>query len=104
MENKHSYPRPAAGTGTKLGLNIVLNANTKDYYCSSTSSYGFKILLHSPIESPKIENFGASISTSFETNIVLTPVLSQASPRIRRVPIETRACIFENENHLKYFR
>lgn len=62
------------------------------------------MLLHSPIESPKIAHYGLSLATGFETQIFVTPVIAQASNRIRRVPTEVRQCIFENENNLSYFR
>lgn len=103
-DTKYGYPRPAAGVGNRLGLFVALNANIKEYYCSSTSSYGFKLLMHSPIETPKIAHFGLALATGFETQIVVTPVISQASNRIRRVPTAVRQCIFENENNLSYFR
>ena len=38
-----TFPRPAAGSGANLGLSIVLNAKIDDYFCSSTSSSGFKV-------------------------------------------------------------
>lgn len=79
--NKYGYPRPVVGgymnskikmqsnifirgttykkgTGTNLGLIIVLDAGISEYYCSSTNSYGFKILLHSPNETPRITHYG----------------------------------------------
>lgn len=43
-------PRPVLGTGTNLGLSIVVDVGIDEYYCSSTNSYGFKILLHSPVK------------------------------------------------------
>lgn len=104
LNNRNSYPRPPVGTGSTLGLNIILNANVKEYYCSSMNSYGFKILLHSPIESPKISNYGMLVSPGQETQIVITPALAHSSNNIRSVPKKLRACLFENENDLSYFR
>lgn len=52
---KNTYKK---GTGTNLGLTIVLDAGISEYYCSSTNSYGFKILLHSPNETPRITHYG----------------------------------------------
>lgn len=104
LENRDSYPRPPVGTGSELGLNIVLNANVKEYYCSSMNSYGFKVLLHNPVESPKISNFGMLVAPGQETHVVVSPILSQSSNVIRSVPKKVRACVFESENHLSYFR
>lgn len=86
-----------------LGLSLILDANVSDYYCSSTSSSGFKVLLHSPIETPKMKNYGFSISTGLETNVVITPKISDASDLIRKVPQKQRQCIFENEANLSYY-
>lgn len=46
------------GTGRRLGLHLVLNADVPDYFCSSTNSFGFKILLHNPVEMPQISYYG----------------------------------------------
>jgi acid-sensing ion channel, other len=38
-----TVPRTAAGAGSHMGLSIILDANVNEYYCSSTSSSGFKV-------------------------------------------------------------
>lgn len=38
-----TYPRPAAGAGSHMGLTVILEANIEDYYCSSGNSAGFKV-------------------------------------------------------------
>lgn len=100
----NASPRPIAGSGQHMGLTLKLNADLKNYYCSSTSSAGFKILLHSPVEMPKIKDYGFSIEPGFETHASIAPQLNDASNLIRRVPIEIRQCIFEGENTLKFFK
>ncbi|XP_055319534.1 pickpocket protein 28-like [Sitodiplosis mosellana] len=55
---KKATPRPSAGPGSHLGLYVMLNGDVSDYFCSSTSSAGFKILLHNPTETPRISDFG----------------------------------------------
>lgn len=93
-----------SGSGSHLGLTLILNANADDYHCSSTNSVGFKVLLHSPIETPKIADYGISITTGFESRVVVTPSLSDASEALRRVPKRVRQCIFQNEQNLSYYR
>ncbi|KAG4079926.1 hypothetical protein HA402_006238 [Bradysia odoriphaga] len=102
--HKLGYPRSTVGTGAHLGLSVILDAGISEYYCSSTSSYGFKILLHSPTEAPQISNYGTSISNGYESRVVITPALSEASATVRNMPLNVRHCLFEDENHLKYFR
>lgn len=46
-KNESKYPRPGVGPGNELGLTLILKANIDDYFCSSTDSYGFKVLVHS---------------------------------------------------------
>lgn len=38
-----TYPRPAAGAGSHMGLSVILEAGLDDYYCSSGNSAGFKV-------------------------------------------------------------
>lgn len=125
--DKYGYPRPAVGmldriatkknhiypisfiskcigTGTPIGLTIVLNAEIGDYYCSCTNSYGFKILLHSPIETPRIAHFGSSLMSGYESRVIISPSISVATESIRKMPINVRRCLFEDENYLTYYR
>lgn len=82
----------------------MLDVSEREYYCSSTDSYGFKILLHSPNELPKISNYGTAISNGFETRVVVEPTLSEASYSIRSISQHIRQCKFENENTLTFYR
>lgn len=124
--DRYGYPRPAAGnfgyflpfsfltymnnaisilgTGTNLGLQVLLDGGINDYYCSSTNSYGFKVLLHSPNESPYIMNYGTSICNGYESRIVASLALSEASEAIRKMDMNIRRCLFEDENILTYYR
>lgn len=71
------------------------------FFLSPTS--GFKVLLHSPIETPKMANFGFFISPGLETKVVISPKISEASQLIRKVPVQQRQCIFANEANLSYY-
>lgn len=92
------------GSGSHLGLYVILNADVRDYYCSSTNSAGFKILLHNPTETPRISDYGLLISPGRQTRVVITPKITTASRLIRKIAIEQRQCIFSNEANLTYFR
>lgn len=100
---KKVYPLQGKGPGSNMGLTLMLNAEVANYHCSSTSSSGFKVLLHSPIETPKMANFGFFVSTGLETKVVITPKISEASELIRKVPIKQRQCIFADEANLSYY-
>lgn len=87
-----------------MGLTITVDAGMNEYYCSSTHSYGFKVLLHSPNEAPRITNYGSAIPSGYESRVVIIPTLSDATKAIRRLPVAVRQCYFENENYLTYYR
>jgi acid-sensing ion channel, other len=91
------------GAGSHFGLSLLLDGDVGNYYCSSTSSSGFKALLHSPIETPKLANFGFFIEPGRETKIVITPKISEATDLIRKVPMQQRQCVFAVENNLSYY-
>lgn len=101
--NSTHYPRPVQGAGSNMGLTLMLDADVSNYYCSSTSSSGFKILLHSPAETPKMSNFAFSVATGQETKIVITPRISEATNLIRNIPLKKRQCIFDGESNLSFY-
>lgn len=92
------------GPGSHMGLHLILNAAVDDYYCSTTHSAGFKILLHSPNETPRISEYGMLIAPGREARILITPRINSASRLIRKVKIDQRQCVFANEANLTYFR
>ncbi|KAJ6634965.1 Pickpocket protein 28 [Pseudolycoriella hygida] len=103
-EGGQIYPRPGPGSGSHMGLTVVLNTNVDEYHCSTTNSQGFKVLLHSPTETPQLQNFGFSLTPGYESRVVITPKLSDASDKVRPIPQSQRKCVFANEANLSYFR
>jgi acid-sensing ion channel, other len=101
---KMDVPRTAAGAGSQMGLSVILDANVNEYYCSSTDSSGFKILLHNPNETPKLANMAFFVSTGEETRVEVRPRISDATEHIRKVQIRHRQCVFASEANLSYFR
>lgn len=87
-----------------MGLSVILDVNIDEYFCSSTSSSGFKILLHNPTETPKLASYAFSINPGDETRVIVTPKISDASNLIRKISPNKRQCIFANEANLTYFK
>lgn len=87
-----------------MGLSIILNATVDEYYCSLSHGFGFKVLIRNPNEHPIVTNYGLEIANGYASNIVVTPIVSEASPSIRSIPIRIRNCLFENENNLSFYR
>uniref|UniRef100_A0A182UKS5 Pickpocket n=1 Tax=Anopheles melas TaxID=34690 RepID=A0A182UKS5_9DIPT len=98
-----SYPRFIAGPGVTMGLAMVLDANASDYFCSSTSSVGFKIIFHSPSETPKITDYAQYIPVGTENRIIITPKINDAAHQIRKVAQAQRQCVFASEANLSYY-
>lgn len=103
-DSGRTYPRRVAGAGADMGLTVVLDANLKSYFCSSTNSVGFKVLFHTPTETPQISNYGFFITPGQEIRAVVDPKINDASEFIRNVPIKNRKCYFASEGNLSYFR
>ncbi|CAH0557483.1 unnamed protein product [Brassicogethes aeneus] len=101
-EDDYIPRRPLAGS--HLGLSIVLDAQVEEYYCSSTSSIGFKIILANPLETPKMADYGFLLSPGTETRFALVPSIREASDTLKNIEISKRQCYFEGERPLRYYR
>ncbi|XP_076296006.1 pickpocket protein 28 [Lasioglossum baleicum] len=99
-----SIPLRPYGAGQSYGLTLALDADIAEYYCSSTASVGFKMLLHNPVETPKIAEYAFAITPGEETRIIVTPRISTASKTIISVPQRKRKCFFTSERKLRYYR
>ncbi|XP_017783361.1 PREDICTED: pickpocket protein 28-like [Nicrophorus vespilloides] len=97
-------PKRSYGAGSHLGLTLVLDADLAQYYCSSTSSTGFKALISSPIESPKVADFGFLIPPGDETRVTIEPIIMDATKGIKGIDIKKRQCFFNNERYLQFYR
>ncbi|EZA54394.1 pickpocket protein 28 isoform X1 [Ooceraea biroi] len=96
-------PQRPPGTGLSYGLTLALDAETDEYYCGFTSA-GFKMLLHSPVETPKIADFSFAIMPGKETRVILKPRISVANSRIIAIQQKKRKCYFTAERKLRYYR
>ncbi|EDW65549.1 uncharacterized protein Dvir_GJ19317 [Drosophila virilis] len=101
---EYYYPRTSGGTGSRMGLTVVLNASTAEYYCTKSMGNGFKVLVHNPAELPKVSNFGFVVSAGREARIPIEPVYEDATPSIRSIKKTVRRCLFSDENDLAYYR
>ncbi|XP_054276689.1 pickpocket protein 28-like [Macrosteles quadrilineatus] len=110
---EHGYPDNVSvddvpwrpwGPGSHLGLTIVLDANLKEYYCSSEVSIGFKVVLHNPVETPKVSAYASALPTGYETRIIFKPDLMTATEQVRYIPQSQRQCLFSQERTLRFYR
>ncbi|XP_047999617.1 pickpocket protein 28 [Leguminivora glycinivorella] len=100
----NGFPWRPRGIGTDHGLTLVLDANVAEYYCASTKSPSFKILLHNPTETPNIANLGDIYGLGIEARIAIQPRIMDAAPSLRGIDISKRVCLFSSEKNLVFYR
>ncbi|XP_057651298.1 pickpocket protein 28-like [Diorhabda carinulata] len=103
-DNENMVPRRPLGAGAHLGLSVLLDAQIDEYYCSSTSSVGFKIIVSNPIETPKMADYGTLLSPGVEARFSIKPSIREASKNLRSIPLQKRQCYFASERKLVYYR
>ncbi|XP_075158001.1 pickpocket protein 28-like [Haematobia irritans] len=97
------YPRTAVGTGQTLGLSLTFDVDINDYYCSSATSVGIKMALHSPAEVPHVREIGTLLPAGSETKIRIRPDKTEAALNLKSINKQYRQCLFNGEKHLVYF-
>lgn len=60
--------------------------------------------LHSPVEAPKVAEFGYLLSPGEEYRVAIKPMITNASSSLRKIPQDKRQCVFSNEKYLKFYR
>lgn len=98
------YPYRAFGRGVQQGLTVVLDSAMHEYYCSVSNGFGFKILFHSPRESPKIADLGYLLEPGVESRIAVNVDVQLATDSIRGIDYRKRKCFFTDEKFLRYFQ
>lgn len=86
-----------SGAGVNVGLSALVQIEPDDYIAYSKSFYGAYILVHGPRDFPQ-----ASVSTAVgqpgcDVTISVTPSVTVSQPRIRRLPLSKRNCLFPDE-------
>ncbi|CRK87601.1 CLUMA_CG001397, isoform A [Clunio marinus] len=100
-----TYPRRVLGSGSRAGLNIVLKLTEPDldYICRGPVQ-GFKILLHTPGEIPRVSKQYFRVPLSQEVVVSVKPNMITTSEGLADYAPERRQCFFNDERHLKFFR
>ncbi|CAG4932747.1 unnamed protein product [Colias eurytheme] len=98
------FPWKPKGIGTDHGLTLILDANVPEYYCASTKSTGFKILLHNPTETPKIAKLGEIYGPGIEARVAIKPRILDAQAALKDIDVNKRFCLFSSEKDLVFYR
>lgn len=93
----------SVGIGESLGLSLILDVESEEYYCSASDSIGFKILLHNPLEVPNMREIGLLLSPGRETKIRIQPEKVESEKYLRFISKYSRKCLFENEERLEMY-
>ncbi|XP_069966383.1 pickpocket protein 28-like [Bactrocera oleae] len=100
---KYYSPMKAVGFGQTLGLNIILNVERDEYYCSSGKSIGFKVTVGNPEDEPNVHESGLLLAPGLESFIRIIPSHQEADRKLRNLSRKYRNCIFERERKLSVF-
>ncbi|XP_012159624.2 pickpocket protein 28-like [Ceratitis capitata] len=96
-------PMKSLGAGESVGLSFVLDVESEEYYCSTSDSIGFKILLHNPLEVPNMREIGLLLSPGRETKIRIQPDKIESERYLRYISKSSRKCLFEDEEYLEMY-
>lgn len=64
----------------------------------------FQLLLHNPVETPKIADYGSLISPGREYRIQIKPVINNSTRSLRNVKEEARQCAYSQDKYLKFYQ
>jgi amiloride-sensitive sodium channel len=100
-----TYPRRVLGSGAKAGANIVLALFKSDleYLCRGPVQ-GFKVLLHTPGEIPRVSKQYLRVPLNSEVLISVKPQMITTADNLIQYHYDRRQCYFNHEKQLKYFK
>lgn len=103
-EKHRKFSYDTLDAGISAGLKLVLNANSRENYCSSAETTGFKMLVHEPHVHPRVNEHSQLVPVGYESRFSIESFLLEASPSIKKTAFTDRKCLFQEESHLKFYR
>ncbi|KAK4874086.1 hypothetical protein RN001_013446 [Aquatica leii] len=100
-----TFPRRAVASGQKACLSLLMNLYEPDldYLCKGAVQ-GFKILLHSPTETPRVSQQYFRAPLNQEVVVAIKPDMITTSDGLRTYNVDSRHCYFANEKLLKFYQ
>lgn len=100
-----SHPHRVLAAGSRAGLFVLLSLYDQelDYLCRGPVQ-GFKILLHTPGELPRVSKQYFRVPTLQEVIVAVRPQMMQTSTNLKDYSPIRRQCFFNNERYLRYFK
>lgn len=104
-DNAETYPRRVLGPGARAGFNIVLKLTEPDldYICRGPVQ-GFKIILHTPGEIPRVTKQYFRAPLRQEVVVSVKPNMITTSEGLASYAPERRQCYFNDERNLHFFK
>ncbi|XP_055585368.1 pickpocket protein 28 [Uranotaenia lowii] len=87
-------------TGPEMGLVLLVNGTTSDYFYNLFNTIGFNLQIFNPAEVPDVTSGGVSeqfIHLGTESFIRVDAITINSEPDVRRYSKEKRQCVFRNE-------
>lgn len=85
-------PRQVSAVGYNSGLSVLLQPMIADYFATSFSSYGFRLIIHDPYDFPDFNSPNVFTQKSAEALISVTPEMTYSLQEVYREDVETRRC------------
>lgn len=87
-----------------MGLNVLLDVETKYAMAMSKSIYGADVLIHDAEEFPQASLTSAVVQPGQEVSIAVVPSVISSRASIRSIPVIERQCYFADEEKLRATR
>lgn len=86
-----------SGAGANVGLGALVQIEPDDYIAHTKSFYGAYVFIHGPRDFPQASVTTAVGQPGSDIAISVTPTVTVGQPRIRKLPVAKRMCLFSDE-------
>ncbi|XP_073811880.1 pickpocket protein 28-like [Musca autumnalis] len=103
--NLTTYPERVLSSGSDAGFQVYIQSfpQETDYTCNGAVQ-GFKVLLHSPDETPSVAKHFVRVSGNKETLIGVKPKMITTSKDIAAYHPEKRRCYLNKDRPLRFYK
>ncbi|XP_058826840.1 pickpocket protein 28-like [Topomyia yanbarensis] len=99
-----SHPIRAFGAGFGAGLTVQLMSFNSDIEQHCREEQGFKVMLHSPNDYPRVQKNFVLVTLARDITIAVRPLIVRTADALRSYSPKRRQCYFSWERELKFFR
>ncbi|XP_068914084.1 pickpocket protein 28-like [Tenebrio molitor] len=100
----NTYPWRALLSGASNGFTVYLGVDNEDIDFMCKQIQGFKVVLHSPVRMPRLNQEYFRIPLDHAVVASVQPVVITTSQEVKTFDVAKRDCYFPSERKLKYFR